>query len=92
MNKVLDVLAVIAIAIGAVLTVALSFVIAVGCLVMGAILRALPWIVIILVIAWVVTGCVYQPVHIEAYIPTTAVVGGDVLLDTVGNKLTEVAK
>lgn len=38
-------------------------------------------------------GCVFQPIHVEVYIPTTVQTGGgDVVLDTVGNKLSEVAK
>lgn len=37
-------------------------------------------------------GCVFQPIHVEVYIPTTAQVGGDVVLDSVGNKLSEVSK
>lgn len=27
------------------------------------------------------TGCVYQPINVAVYIPTTAVVGGDVVVD-----------
>lgn len=37
-------------------------------------------------------GCVFQPIHVEVYIPTTVQTGGDIVLDTVGNKLSEVSK
>lgn len=81
MNKFLDFLAATAIAIGVALVVACSLLLAVGCAVIGAVLRTLPWILVILVIAWLVTGCVYQPIQVDVYVPTTAVVGGDVALD-----------
>lgn len=38
------------------------------------------------------TGCVYQPINIDVYVPTAVQVGGDVTLDTVGNKLSEAAQ
>lgn len=60
--------------------------------VIGCCLRALPWILVIGFVLWMVTGCVYQPIHVEVYIPTTVQTGGDVVLDTVGNKLSEVAE
>ena len=46
----------------------------------------------VLFLAAALHGCVFQPINVEVYIPTTAQVGGDVVLDTVGNKLSEVSK
>lgn len=46
----------------------------------------------VLFLAAALHGCVFQPIHVEVYIPTEVAVGGDVVLDTVGNKLNEVAK
>lgn len=49
--------------------------------VLNAVFRALPYIIVIGFILWCVTGCVYQPINVEVYVPTTALVGGDVVLD-----------
>ena len=46
----------------------------------------------VLFLAAALHGCVFQPIHVEVYIPTTVQTGGDVVLDTVGNKLSEVSK
>lgn len=49
--------------------------------VLHAVMRALPYILVIGFVLWCVTGCVYQPIDVNVYVPTTALVGGDVVLD-----------
>lgn len=46
----------------------------------------------IAMLTMVLHGCVFQPIHVEVYIPTTVQTGGDVVLDTVGNKLNEASE
>ncbi|QQO90775.1 hypothetical protein [Pseudomonas phage Bertil] len=43
--------------------------------------RFLPYLIIIGICVWVLSGCVYQPINVEVFVPTTAYVGGDVTLD-----------
>lgn len=35
----------------------------------------------VLFLAAALHGCVFQPIHVEVYIPTTATIGGDVAVD-----------